>query len=134
MGRKLGRNTNQRAALFRSLVRSLLLHEHIQTTEAKAKAIKGLVDRIISKGKQDKALSSKNHSFLVQKDIIRKLTDDIVPRYEDRVSGFTTTARLGPRKGDGAMMVQMSLIEGQRKETKVPTETRPSSRVKKEKK
>lgn len=118
MGRKLGRNTNQRRALFRSLVRSLILHGCIQTTEAKAKAIKGLVDRIISKGKQDNSLASKNfiHSFLVQKDIIKKLADDIVPRFGNRVSGFTTTARLGPRKGDGAMMVQMSLIEGQKKE------------------
>lgn len=109
MGRKLGRNTNQRTSLFRSLIRSLLLHGSIQTTEAKAKAIKGLVDRIISKGKQGKL------SFLVQKDIVKKLADDIVPRYEGRLSGFTTTVRMGRRLGDGAMMVKMSLIEATKK-------------------
>lgn len=99
--------------MFRSLVGNLILHESIETTQPKAKAIKGLVDTLISKSKQKSSSSlSSVESFLVQPALIKKLTSEIAPRYSDRVSGFTTTVRLGRRLGDGAMMVKMSLVEG----------------------
>lgn len=113
-GKKLGRDKNQRAALFRSLVRELILNESIKTTLLKAKAVKGLVDRLISKS-IDGSTASKRvvTSFINQPEVAKKLFDDIAPRYKgDRVSGFTSTIKTGRRLGDGAMMVRMSLMEG----------------------
>ena len=115
-GKHLGRDTNQRTALFRGLVRALFLHDSITTTEAKAKAIKGLVDRLITKGQQN-SNASRNVIFsaLPQKEISKKLLDDISPRYTLRKSGFTEIIKLGTRAGDGAMMVKMSLMPADQK-------------------
>lgn len=112
-GKHLGRDKNQRTALFRSLVGNLILHESIETTQPKAQAIKGLVDTLVVKSKQDSE-SSRRHltSFLVQSTLIQKLTKEIAPRYNDRNSGFTTTVKLGTRQGDGAMVVKMSFVPG----------------------
>lgn len=110
-GKHLGRDKNQRLALFRGLVGSLILHESIQTTQAKAKAIKGLVDTLIVKSKQDSnAARSALESFFQQPKVLEKLTQDVSKRYNSRNSGFTQIVRLGTRAGDGAMMVKMSLI------------------------
>ncbi len=108
-GKHLGRNTNERIALFRNLVRALLLEEKIQTTQAKSKAIKGLVDRLITQAK-----SPNTHrfvrQFVTEKKVSDKLINELVPRLSDRTSGYTSVVRMGPRLGDGAMMVQMSLL------------------------
>jgi large subunit ribosomal protein L17 len=111
-GRHLNRDKNERIALFRGLIRNLVLQESITTTEAKAKAIKGLVDKLITKSKQN-SIASKNVvlSTVAQKEIAKKLIEEIGPRYKERQSGFTRTVRLGSRKGDGAMMVKISLTE-----------------------
>lgn len=115
-GKHLSRDKNQRTALFRSLVRDLFLHESIKTTEPKARAIKGLIDTLIVKGKKkDSASLRVLTSFLVQPELIKKLMEDIAPRYSDRPSGFTTMVRLGSRLGDGAMIVKMSLMPGTEK-------------------
>lgn len=108
-GKHLGRDKNQRTALFRSLVRSLVLSEKIETTEAKAKAIKSLVDKLITQAKSPttKRLVSQ---FLTDKQISEKFINEIVPRLTSRNSGYTSTVRLGPRLGDGAMIVQMRLL------------------------
>lgn len=118
-GKHLGRDKNQRTALFKGLVRSLFLHESIITTEAKAKAIKGLADRLVSRGKV-KSNSSKNYilSMIPDDEVRQKLAQEISPRYQTRVSGFTQMVKLGTRAGDGAMMVRMSLIEGDKEEVK----------------
>lgn len=110
-GKHLGRDKNQRTALFRGLVRSLFLQESITTTETKAKAIKGLVDKLITKSK-DKSEASKRVivSTISQPEVINKLMLEIGPRYSKRQSGFTQTVRLGKRAGDGAMLVKMNLI------------------------
>ena len=119
-GKHLSRDKNQRTALFRSLVRELLLHQSIQTTEVKAKAIKGLVDRLIVKGKKaDTASRRFVNSFLVQPELVKKLMEEVAPKYTDRPSGFTTSVRLGTRAGDGAMLVRMSLLaESDKREQK----------------
>lgn len=91
-GRKLGRNTAQRNSLFKNLLESLILHGSIQTTESKAKAIKGAVDKIINQAK-----NKKNKTL-------------ILPKLKSRSSGYTSLVKLGPRQGDGAMMVKMSLL------------------------
>lgn len=116
-GRHLGRDKNQRTALFRGLVRSLFLHESITTTESKAKAIKGLVDRLISKSKQgSEAAKRVVYSTVSQPEVSKKLIEEIAPRYQERNSGFTSIIRLGRRAGDGAMLVKMSLVEGKKEE------------------
>lgn len=89
-------------------MQSLFLHQSIQTTESKAKAVKGLVDRIITQAKV------KNHraqipTFINSKQAQEKLTE-VLPSLANRNSGYTSIVRVGQRKGDGAMMVRMSLL------------------------
>lgn len=93
-GKHLGRDKNERTALFKNLIGSLILHGSITTTEAKAKAIKGLVDKMINQAKKKPD----------------PLFKDIVPRLKSRTSGYTSLIRLGPRQGDGAMIVKLSLL------------------------
>lgn len=111
-GRHLNRDKNERTALFRGLIRNLVLQESITTTEAKAKAIKGMVDRLIadSKKKTNASLNSVL-STVAQKEVSKKLVEEIAPRYASRNSGFTTLVKMGRRPGDGTMMVKMSLVE-----------------------
>lgn len=126
-GKKLGKNKNERAALFKSLVHSLLTHGTIETSEAKAKAIKGLVDKIISSAK------SKNTQRLLQmylpnKSLQERLIKEIAPKLDDRVSGYTTLIRLGDRLGDRSMRVRMSIIHNEQLE---PIAKKVSQRTKK---
>lgn len=114
-GKKLGRNRNERKALFRNLVHSLILHRQIETTQAKAKAIKGLIDRIIiqAKSPNTKRLVSQ---FLASKNIEEKLNNEILPKIGSRQSGFTTITKLGKRLGDNSLMVQMRMLLEEGKE------------------
>ncbi len=125
-GKHLGRNKNERTALFKNLVQSLLLHGSIETTEAKAKSIKGLVDKIINqaKSKNTQRLLS---SFFHTKETREKLVKEIAPNMKDRNSGYTSLVKMGQRKGDNAMMVRMSLLisekgkgESEKSENKQP--------------
>src|SRR3989338_5340971 len=111
-GLKLGRNTKKRQALFKGLTRSLILKEAILTTEAKAKAFKGLVDKLISRA-QKGSLSSRRQllAFLPDKTAVHKLFDDIAPRTKKRLSGFTRLIRVGRRVGDNAMMARLELVD-----------------------
>ncbi|AKM79705.1 MAG: 50S ribosomal protein L17 [Candidatus Beckwithbacteria bacterium GW2011_GWB1_47_15] len=111
-GLKLGRNTKKRQALFKGLARSLILKEAILTTEAKAKAVKGLVDKLISRA-QKGSLSSRRQllAFLPDKTAVHKLFDDIAPRTKKRLSGFTRLIRVGRRVGDNAMMARLELVD-----------------------
>lgn len=108
-GRGLGRDKNQRRALFKGLIKSLLISETINTTESKAKSVKGLIDKIINQAKNPstKKLVSQ---FLTNKNITEKLFKDLVPRLGERNSGYTSVVRTGKRLGDGASMVRMSLL------------------------
>ncbi|MBI2021553.1 50S ribosomal protein L17 [Candidatus Daviesbacteria bacterium] len=108
-GKHLGRNKDERKALFKNLVQSLFLSESIKTTEPKAKAIKGLVDKIVNQAKspQTRRLVSQ---FLTKKEVTDKLIKDLLPRLKSRTSGYTSVVKLGRRQGDGAMVVQMSLL------------------------
>ncbi len=108
-GKHLGRTKNQRTALFKSLVQAIILSEKIETTEAKAKAVKGLIDKVINQAKSE---TTKRYvaSFLTHKKTQERLFTELVPRLSSRNSGYTSTVRLGRRLGDGAMIVQMSLL------------------------
>lgn len=110
-GRHLSSDKDQRTALFKSLVRALIIHESIQTTEAKAKAVKGLIDKVITqaKAKNTRALIP---TFVTDKQIQKKLMEEIAPRFEGRSSGFTSMVRLGQRFGDSAKMVRIAFVEG----------------------
>ncbi|MBI4035494.1 50S ribosomal protein L17 [Candidatus Daviesbacteria bacterium] len=108
-GKHLGRNEGQRQALFKTLVQSLFLHGTIQTSETKAKAIKGLVDEIITSAK-GKNTPRKLRSYIVDKDLQDRLVKEVLPKLGNRTSGYTKVVRIGPRQGDQTNIVKMSLI------------------------
>lgn len=108
-GTHLGRDKNERTALFKNLVGSLILYGQIKTTQAKAKAIKGLIDKIINQAKNP-VTRRLMQAFLVSKKIQEKLIKEIVPLLKSRTSGYTSIVKVGQRQGDGAMMVRISLL------------------------
>lgn len=111
-GRKLGRFTKQRWALYRNQVTALLDHEKIITTEAKAKEVRSLADKMITLGK-DGGLSSRREAlaFVFDKKVVAKLFSEIAPGYAGRNGGYTRLLKLGPRPGDNAPMVQIELVK-----------------------
>ena len=118
-GYKLSRSKDQRRALRRNLVKQLFEHERIRTTQAKAMAARGLAERLITLAKrgneagEDKMVHARRlaASRLSDAQAVKKLFDDIAPRYENRNGGYTRVIKLGPRKGDSAEMVLLELGE-----------------------
>lgn len=103
--RKLGRTSSHRRALLRSLVTSLVLHGRIETTETKAKAVKPLADKMVTLGKRgDLHARRQAAAFLMQPEAVKKLFDDIAPKYAERNGGYTRILKTGPRRGDAAPM------------------------------
>ena len=112
-GRQFGRNTKHRHALFRNLVTSLLEHERIETTEAKAKEIRGLAEKMITLGKNGSLHARRQAlSFIQKKDIVSKLFDDVAGRFRGRHGGYTRIIPTRRRPGDGAELVALELIAG----------------------
>ena len=110
-GRQLGRNTKHRHALFRNLVTSLLEHERIETTEAKAKEIRGMAEKMITLGKNGSLHARRQAlSFIQKKDIVSKLFDDVAGRFLSRPGGYTRIIPTRRRPGDGAELVALELI------------------------
>ena len=111
-GRKLGRSSDQRKALFKSLTTELFKHERIETTEAKAKAVRGQAEKLISLARKgDLASRRLVYAALTSKDVAKKLVDEIAPDYKGRNGGYTRMYKLGPRKGDAASMVLLELVD-----------------------
>ncbi|WP_156291742.1 50S ribosomal protein L17 [Oceanobacillus salinisoli] len=117
MARKLGRTTDARMALLRNLASDLIIHERLETTEAKAKELKSIVDKMITLGKRGDLHARRQASaFLYNKEaddennVIQKLFDDVAARYEDRQGGYTRVLKLGERQGDGAKMAIIELV------------------------
>lgn len=110
-GRRLKRDINQRKALFKSLMSSLVLKEKIKTTEAKAKAIRGEVDKLITKGRKEEKLARRLLSSLLTPKAIEKLLLEIVPRFKMRQGGYTRIVKIGQRLSDGARIVLMEWVE-----------------------
>jgi len=110
-GRKLGRSTAHRRALYRNLVTDLLGYEKIVTTEAKAKEVRGLAEKMITLGKEG-GLHSRRQAlaFIIDKKVVVKVFTELAPRYAERPGGYTRIVKLGPRLGDGAPMVQLELV------------------------
>lgn len=112
-GRKLGRATDHRVAMFRNMVSDLLKHEKIITTEAKAKEIRGQAERVITLGKRgDLHARRQALAFIYDKHVVEKVFDELAPRYASRQGGYTRIVKLGPRRGDGARMAQLELLVG----------------------
>ena len=109
--RKLGRRTGQRRAMLRSIVTSLLKHERIQTTEARAKELNAIAEKMITLGKQgDLASRRRSLAYILDEDVVRKLFDTIAPKYADRQGGYTRIMKVGFRRGDAASMVVVELV------------------------
>ncbi len=118
-GKKLSRSKDQRTALRRILIAQLIEHERIETTQAKALAVRGQTERLITMAKRGikegdaKMVHARRlaASRLSNPKAVIKLFDDIAPRYADRLGGYTRIVKLGPRMGDNAEMVILELIE-----------------------
>ena len=130
-GKKLGRSSGQRRALFRNMVSALFFHERIETTEAKARVIRRHAEKLItlakrglvaeqedpSRGVHARRLAAARLNRWVREpdgtrvDLVTKLFDDIAPRYAERVGGYTRVVKLGFRRGDAAPMAVLELVE-----------------------
>ncbi|HOD66688.1 MAG TPA: 50S ribosomal protein L17 [candidate division Zixibacteria bacterium] len=117
---KLGRTKSHREAMLRNMAMSLFEHRVIKTTDAKAKALRPLVDRLITNAKKGTLASKREVARTVhQKRIFKKLFAEIVPQFEDRASGFTRVVKLGVRRGDGAALSVVELLTERPKEEPV---------------
>jgi large subunit ribosomal protein L17 len=111
-GRHLGRNTSQRKALFRGLITDLFRHERITTTEAKAKAIRGEAEKLITLAKRGDVHARRvAQQTLLDKTVSSKLFETLGPRYKERPGGYTRLFKLGPRLGDAAPLVILELVD-----------------------
>jgi large subunit ribosomal protein L17 len=108
-GRKLGRTSAHRKALFRNLVLALVKHERIKTTDAKAKELRRYADRMVTLGKRgDLAARRLAFAFMQSRDAVKRLFDEIAPRFKERNGGYTRVVKFGFRRGDAA---PLSIIE-----------------------
>jgi large subunit ribosomal protein L17 len=145
---KLGRRSNHRLAMFRNLLTSLFRHERVLTTEAKAKAVRGTADEMVTLAKRE-SLHARRQVLSMVNDtvVVGRLFDTIAARFAERNGGYTRIVRVGPRPGDAAPMVFLELVDraeapadgdkgkGKRKAEKPPKgeAAAPSRRKRKEK-
>jgi|TARA_Y100000310_G_scaffold345555_1_gene466516 large subunit ribosomal protein L17 len=111
-GRIFGRVRKQRTALLRHLARSLILHEKINTTEAKAKELRPFVEKLVTHGKKDSIAARRTVSTRLGNapTETKKLFDTVVPRYKDRAGGYIRITKLSPRRGDASPMAQIEFV------------------------
>ena len=110
-GRKLSRPTAHRMLMLRGLVTDLLRHESIRTTEAKAKEVRRLTEKMITRGKKGTLHQRRQAAaFMTDDRVVSKLFAELAERYEDRPGGYTRIVKLGPRKGDAAPMAIIDLM------------------------
>ena len=101
--RKLGRDSSARKALLRSIVTSLFQHERIETTEAKAKELRKVADKMLTLAKRgDLHARRQVLAYMMDEDVVKKLFDEIAPKYKDRQGGYTRIIKTGVRQGDAA--------------------------------
>ena len=118
--RKLGRTSSQRKAMLRDLTTDLIISERIETTEARAKELRSVVEKMITLGKRGDLHARRQAAAFIRNEVAdaetnqdapQKLFADIAPRFADRQGGYTRIMKLGPRRGDGAPMVIIELVE-----------------------
>jgi large subunit ribosomal protein L17 len=111
-GRKLGRDSAHRKALYSNLAGALIEHGRIKTTEAKAKEVRPIVEQMITLGKRgDVAAHRQAVAFLRSKSVAHVLFSEVAPRFADRPGGYTRVVKLGPRQGDAANMAYLELVD-----------------------
>ena len=113
-GKKLGRDSSHRKALYANLACSLIEHGRIRTTEAKAKAVKPFAEQMITLGRRgDLHARRQALAVLRSQEVVHKLFSDVGPRMADRPGGYSRIVKLGPRQGDAADMVYLELVDYQ---------------------
>jgi large subunit ribosomal protein L17 len=111
-GRRLGRDSSHRQAMYRNMVTDLLKHEKIITTEAKAKEVRGMAEKMITLGKKSGLHAYRQAlTFITDTKVTEKVFSELGPRYKERTGGYTRIVKLAPRLGDNASMVQLELVK-----------------------
>jgi large subunit ribosomal protein L17 len=111
-GKKLGRDSAHRRALYANLAGALIEHGRIKTTEAKAKAVKPIAEQMITLGRRgDLHARRQALAFLRSPDVVHKLFSDVGPRFADRPGGYSRIVKIGPRPGDAAPMAYLELVD-----------------------
>ena len=109
--RKLGRPTDHRQAMLRGLVTYLLENGRIETTVTRAKEVRAMADRMITLGKENTLHSRRQAlAYVTKEDVVKKLFDEIAPKYEATNGGYTRIIKTGPRRGDAAEMCIIELV------------------------
>ena len=109
--RKLGRTSDQRKAMLRAMVTFLLENGKIETTVTRAKEVAAMTEKMITLGKAGDLHSKRQvFSYVTKEEVAKKLFDEIAPKYAERKGGFTKIIKIGPRKGDAAMMVVLEFV------------------------
>jgi large subunit ribosomal protein L17 len=134
-GRKLGRTTSHRTAMFRNQLQSLMESERIITTLPKAKELRPIAEKVITRGKHGTVHDRRwALQWLIKRELVKKVFDEIAPRFTERPGGYLRIVKLGPRQGDGAEMAVIELVEREAasaqaeapKETKAKKEPKPA--------
>jgi large subunit ribosomal protein L17 len=111
-GKKLGRDAAHRKALYANLAGSLIEHGRIKTTEAKAKAVRPIAEKMITLGRRgDLAARRQALAYLRSQEVVHKLFAEVAPRFADRPGGYLRIVKLGPRPGDGAEMAYLEVVD-----------------------
>jgi len=135
---KLGRPSDQRKALLQSLTKAMLINGRIKTTDAKAKELRRVVERLITYGKKNTVHSRRlAYKFIQDRDLVKKLFDDIAPQYANRNGGYTRIVKLGYRDNDNAAVSLIEFVDykqPEEKKKKVVTESTKKAQEKKEEK
>ncbi|HLD31938.1 MAG TPA: 50S ribosomal protein L17 [Patescibacteria group bacterium] len=107
----LGREKSPREAMLRNLAQSLILEGGLKTTEAKAKAVRPLVEKLITKAKKNTLAARREaNKFLYTEEAVTKLMKEVGPRYQTRTSGYTRIIKIAPRRSDSAKMARIELV------------------------
>jgi len=134
-GRKLSRKKAHREHLMRNLATSLILYEKINTTEAKAKELKGMVEKLINKGRKNDITTRRYlQKYLFDKNAVKKILEDLSLQFQERKSGMIKIIKRGKRQGDSASMVIVELLVKHKKEEEDKAKKQIDKIVKKKKK
>ena len=131
--RKLGRDNKHRRSMLATLTKQVIMNESITTTETRAKEVRKFVDKMITYGKKGDLVSRRKvYAFLHNdKDVVKKIFDELTPRYANRDGGYTRILKIAERRGDGSLMVILELVEGEEVKKEEP---KTKGRAKKDKK
>jgi large subunit ribosomal protein L17 len=123
-GKKLGRDASHRKALYSNLAGSLIVHGRVRTTEAKAKAVRPVAEKMITLGRRgDIHARRQAMAYLRSQEVVHQLFADVAPRFVDRPGGYTRIVKIGPRPGDSAPMAYLEFVDHVPRAPVVPAPT-----------